>query len=104
MRPLSDGRGFNLYYRLAPGAWGHGYATEVAHHAVQRISSFGPTRIVALVRPENEPSISVARRVGLVQVGWVRETAGVQLRFELATEHAVDDRPAWDARWASSEQ
>jgi ribosomal-protein-alanine N-acetyltransferase len=58
----------NLYYRLAPSAWGHGYAAEVATMAVtlaKRHLSRWP--IVARVRPENVASIRTAERAGLLR-------------------------------------
>lgn len=46
--------------------WGHGYATEAGSAA--RDAAFrrwGYDEVISLIRPENEPSQRVARRVGL---------------------------------------
>lgn len=53
-------------YGLVRKYWGHGYATEAAKacmgHAFHRL---GAKRVISLIRPENTPSIHVARRNGL---------------------------------------
>lgn len=50
-------------YGLIRKYWGHGYATEAAkacmEHAFNRL---GAKRVISLIRPENIPSIHVARR------------------------------------------
>lgn len=56
----------NLYYRLAPGAWGQGYAAELAREAVRLARVYLPhLPVVARVRAENIPSIRTAERAGL---------------------------------------
>jgi ribosomal-protein-alanine N-acetyltransferase len=68
----------NLYYRLVPAAWGHGYASEVAGTAValaQKHIPYWP--VVVRTREKNV----AARRVA--------ERAGLQRRPDLDTEHVV---------------
>lgn len=56
----------NLMYRFDPSAWGRGYATEAALAVLDWASRNLPGEIVlARVRPRNEASQAVARRIGL---------------------------------------
>ncbi len=51
---------------LHPAHWGKGYASEAAKGALQYgFEKLDLQRIVAVVRPENERSIAVARRLGM---------------------------------------
>ena len=68
----------NLYYRFTPGAWGRGYATELARTAVtlsRKHLSQWP--VVARTRQGNIASIRTAERAGLSR------------RPDLDTEHIV---------------
>ena len=68
----------NLYYRFTPGAWGHGYATELARTAVTLAQKHFPQwPVVARTRTGNIASIRTAERAGLSQ------------RPDLDTEHIV---------------
>ncbi len=54
-----------LVYALVPAAWGKGYATEIALALREHASGvMGLRRLIALIEPQNEPSIRVAERVG----------------------------------------
>lgn len=56
----------NLYYRLVPGIWGRGYATELARTAMSLARVHLPhLPVVARTRPANLPSIRTAERAGL---------------------------------------
>jgi RimJ/RimL family protein N-acetyltransferase len=85
VRPPLRGEEFlNLYYRFRPSAWGKGYATEVGRAALVLAAKAAPGRVVvALIRPKNEPSINVARRLGLQPEGEVERELGRYLRFAL---------------------
>jgi [ribosomal protein S5]-alanine N-acetyltransferase len=58
----------NLFYRLAPDAWGHGYATEAVTAVVTWAAEHLPHwPIMARIRPENLASQRVALRAGLTR-------------------------------------
>jgi RimJ/RimL family protein N-acetyltransferase len=54
-----------LVYVFVPSVWGKGYGTEMAmalrEHATH---SMGLKRLIALIEPDNEPSVRVAERLG----------------------------------------
>jgi ribosomal-protein-alanine N-acetyltransferase len=57
---------WNLLYRFAPEAWGHGYAREAAAEAIRAATEQDATRpVIARVRPANRASARVAAAVGL---------------------------------------
>ena len=73
-----DRDALNLYYRLTPGVWGRGYATELARAAVNFARTYLPQLpVVARTRPGNIASIRTA------------EKAGLRRRPDLDTEHIV---------------
>jgi len=57
-----------LSYTIRQDRWGRGYATEAAG-AVRdwAYSTLGLTRLVALIRPENAPSIRIALKLGFLR-------------------------------------
>jgi RimJ/RimL family protein N-acetyltransferase len=67
----ADDRGepVEVGWHLHPDAWGNGYATEAAQAALSRGFEGGLAEIYALVRPDNEPSINVCRRLGMTALG-----------------------------------
>jgi RimJ/RimL family protein N-acetyltransferase len=56
-------------WHLHPDTWGNGYATEAARGALDHGFAHGLTEIFALVRPANERSLAVCRRLGMVPLG-----------------------------------
>lgn len=56
-------------WHLDPQAWGHGYATEAARGALDRGFAAGVRQIYAVVAPENDASMAVARRLGMAPIG-----------------------------------
>ena len=63
---------YGLGYILHHPFWGHGYATEAANACLTwAFEEFNPPHVIALVRPENLPSIAVAERIGMVDSGTV---------------------------------
>jgi RimJ/RimL family protein N-acetyltransferase len=68
--PLPDGDGeLEVGWHLHPDAWGHGYATEAARAALQWGFAHGVEEVFAVVRPDNEPSLAVCRRLGMAPLG-----------------------------------
>jgi ribosomal-protein-alanine N-acetyltransferase len=60
-------------YRLLPGAWGHGLATEGAQFLVRYgFERLGLYRIIGLTHPENRASQRVLQKAGLRDAGWAR--------------------------------
>jgi RimJ/RimL family protein N-acetyltransferase len=56
----------NLYYRLIPEEWGKGYATEMAQMVIDiAFNELRLTEIIAIMRPDNHPSIRVIERLGM---------------------------------------
>jgi RimJ/RimL family protein N-acetyltransferase len=65
---LADQQVLNLFYRLDPGVWGHGVASEAAAAVVTWASRRHPEYpLIARVRPENVASQRVASHAGLIR-------------------------------------
>src|SRR5262245_10322726 len=56
-------------WHFHPDSWGRGYATEAAGALLRKGFAEGLPEIYAVVRPENEPSLKVCRRLGMTHVG-----------------------------------
>ncbi|MEU9975876.1 GNAT family N-acetyltransferase [Streptomyces sp. NPDC051014] len=52
-------------WRLGRDYWGQGYATAAALATLERLRAAGVPRVVAMVRPGNERSVAVTRRLGM---------------------------------------
>jgi RimJ/RimL family protein N-acetyltransferase len=58
----------NLYYKLQPAIWRHGYATELARAAIGLAQTHLPhLPIIARTRPDNLASQRTAERAGLLR-------------------------------------
>jgi ribosomal-protein-alanine N-acetyltransferase len=59
---------WNLYYRFAPEAWGHGFAREAAQASIEVARALAPElRVVVRTRPTNEPAARLALAVGMAR-------------------------------------
>ena len=69
-KPLPNGVGeVEVGWHLHPDCWGHGYATEAARAVIARGFDAGLPEVYAVVRPGNEPSLAVCRRLGMQPLG-----------------------------------
>lgn len=67
VRPAEEAgrRILNVYYRLRPSAWGHGYAPEMARAALDWARRERPELpLVIITRPDNAPARRVADKLG----------------------------------------
>lgn len=63
---LPDDSDIELAYMLDEPFWGKGYATEIASATLEHgIKKLGMKRVVALVYPQNSPSIRVIEKSGM---------------------------------------
>jgi len=73
LNPMPDGTPgageWEVGWRLARHAWGHGYATEAATEGVRVARELGLPRVWSMTVPANVRSIAVMRRLGLVEHG-----------------------------------
>lgn len=82
---------WNLYYRFAPRAWGHGYATELGHAALQAAHDLdNSVPVIAWVLPHNTASLRVAGRLELIDHGVHTDPSDSQDRLAYADRHVTD--------------
>jgi RimJ/RimL family protein N-acetyltransferase len=79
-KPLPNGVGeVEVGWHLHPDSWGHGYATEAARAVIERGFDAGLPEVYAVVRPGNEASLAVCRRLGMAPLGRFRRWYDVEL-------------------------
>jgi RimJ/RimL family protein N-acetyltransferase len=66
---LPESEEIEVGWHLHPDSWGHGYATEAARGAIAKGFGEGLSEIFAVVRPDNERSLAVCRRLGMTHLG-----------------------------------
>jgi len=81
LRPLEES-GLEIFYSLAPGAWGHGYATEAARAVVEfALGSLGLPEVLAEVDEGNAASVAVVKRLGMIPYAVVPGVLGPMTRY-----------------------
>jgi RimJ/RimL family protein N-acetyltransferase len=79
--------GFELGWTLAREFWGRGYATEGARRALDfAFEEMGRDHVISLIRPDNQASIGVARRLGESLEGSVQLFGGEALIYGISRE------------------
>jgi RimJ/RimL family protein N-acetyltransferase len=80
LKPLPNGVGeVEVGWHLHPDSWGRGYATEAARAVLDRAFTEGLAEVYAVVRPGNEPSLAVCRRLGMEPLGRTRRWYDTEL-------------------------
>ena len=83
LRPLGSS-GLAIFYSLAPGAWGHGYATEAARAVVEYgLGSLGLPEVLAEVDEGNAASVAVVKRLGMTPYAVVPGLLGPMTRYRI---------------------
>src|SRR5205814_8099686 len=81
LRPLEES-GLEIFYSLAPGAWGHGYATEAARAVVEyALGPLGLPEVLAEVDEGNAASVAVVKRLGMTPYAVVPGVLGPMTRY-----------------------
>ena len=81
LRPLDD-LGLEIFYSLAPGSWGKGYATEAARAVVEHaLVGLGLPEVLAEVDEGNAASVAVVRRLGMTPFDVVPGLLGPMTRY-----------------------
>ena len=93
LRPLEES-GLEIFYSLAPSAWGHGYATEAARAVMEY--GLGPLalpEVLAEVDEGNAASLAVVKRLGMTPYAVVPGLLGPMTRYR-TTARTLRNRPA----------
>jgi RimJ/RimL family protein N-acetyltransferase len=81
LRPL-DAIGLEIYYSLAPGSWGRGYATEAARAVIDHaLGTLGLPEVLAEVDEGNAASVAVVKRLGMTPFTVVPGVLGPMTRY-----------------------
>ena len=81
LRPL-EGLGLEVFYSLAPGWWGKGYATEAARAVLDHaLGPLGLPELLAEVDAGNKASIAVIERLGMTPFDTVPGVLGPMIRY-----------------------
>ena len=81
LRPL-EAIGLEIFYSLAPGSWGRGYATEAARAVLDRaLGPLGMPEVLAEIDEGNTASIAVIERLGMTRFDVVPGLLGPMARY-----------------------
>ena len=81
LRPLGES-GLEIFYSLAPVAWGRGYATEAARAVVEYgLGALGLPEVLAEVDEGNAASVAVVKRLGMTPYAVVPGVLGPMTRY-----------------------
>ena len=81
LRPLED-LGLEVFYSLAAGSWGRGYATEAARAVLDHaLGPVGLPEVLAEVDEGNTASIAVIERLGMTPFDTVPGVLGPMIRY-----------------------
>ena len=81
LRPLDDA-GLEIFYSLAPGWWGNGYATEAARAVLETaLGPLGLPEVLAEVDEDNASSVAVVSRLGMEAFDVVPGLLGPMTRY-----------------------
>jgi [ribosomal protein S5]-alanine N-acetyltransferase len=88
LRPLEES-GLEIFYSLAPGAWGHGYATEAARAVVEYgLVPLALPEVLAEVDEGNAASVAVVKRLGMTPYAVVPGLLGPMTRYRITARTA----------------
>jgi len=81
IRPLEE-LGLEIFYSLAPGVWGKGYATEAARALAEyALGPLGLPEVLAEVDEGNAASVAVVKRLGMTPFAAVPGLLGQMTRY-----------------------
>jgi [ribosomal protein S5]-alanine N-acetyltransferase len=90
LRPLEN-LGLEVFYSLAPGSWGRGYATEAARAVLDHaLGPLGLPEVLAEVDAGNTASVAVVERLGMTPFDVVPGLLGPMTRYRSTRRQAED--------------
>jgi [ribosomal protein S5]-alanine N-acetyltransferase len=94
LRPLEE-LGLEIFYSLAPGSWGRGYATEAARAVVEHaLGPLGLAEVLAEVDEGNAASVAVVKRLGMTAFGVGPGVLGPMTRYRRTPQSGSPAQPA----------
>jgi RimJ/RimL family protein N-acetyltransferase len=91
LRPLEE-LGLEIFYSLAPGSWGKGYATEAARAVMEHaLGPLGLPEVLAEVDEGNVASVAVVKRLGMTPLAVVPGVLGPMTRYRRAAKTALPE-------------